>query len=162
MPKVTTNCDWCGVEFQKERHEIRTHNFCCREHSYKWNSIRLSRYNRETNPMNQKGGVPESRLRKSERQRGGGEGKAYPKYLGRHAHRTIAEILIGRPLKPKEIVHHIDGDKLNNDPENIAVFPSQSEHCKAHGFGTVINGSKHRKERKGNVNADRNEAANAD
>ena len=29
----------------------------------------------------------------------------------------------------------IDGNKLNNDPANLEVLPSQSEHCKVHGFG---------------------------
>lgn len=158
MAMVKVKCDWCGKEFQKIRHHVRDHNFCCTEHANLWNGERLAQYNREENPMNKKGGMAEVRLKRSEQLSGIGEGKAYPKYLGRHAHRVIAEILIGRPLKPKETVHHIDGDKLNNDPENIAVFPSQSEHCKAHGFGTVINGNMYRKERKGDDDADRNNA----
>ena len=29
------------------------------------------------------------------------------------------------------IVHHIDGNKRNNDPSNLAVM-TQSEHCRIH------------------------------
>jgi hypothetical protein len=59
----------------------------------------------------------------------------YRKVMGVHEHRTIAEQKIGRKLKPGEIVHHKDHNKRNNDPENIEVLASQSEHCKVHGFG---------------------------
>ncbi len=159
---VTVECTWCGQTFQKRKADLHEHNFCCKEHFYQWAGKRLSEYDRTENPMNKPGGVPESRIRRSEHLRGSGEGKSYPKYLGKHAHRMIAEILIGRPLRPGEIVHHIDGDKLNNDPENIQVLPSQSVHCKVHGFGTAVNGNKHRKERKGDADAGKNDAANAD
>ena len=45
---------------------------------------------------------------------------------------AIAEEGLGRPLQPGEIVHHIDGNKLNNSRENLMVMPSQSEHAKLH------------------------------
>ena len=38
---------------------------------------------------------------------------------------------LGRPLKKGEIVHHRDGDKWNNSPENLEVM-TQSEHCTLH------------------------------
>ena len=41
----------------------------------------------------------ESRVKRSRELRGTGEGKAYPKLLGKHAHRRIAEAILGRPLK---------------------------------------------------------------
>lgn len=34
--------------------------------------------------------------------------------------------------KPGQIVHHIDGDRLNNTKSNLHVFNSPSEHAKAH------------------------------
>ena len=37
--------------------------------------------------------------------------------------------------KAGEIVHHKDGNILNNDPVNLEVLSSQSEHCRVHGFG---------------------------
>jgi hypothetical protein len=39
---------------------------------------------------------------------------------------------LGRPLAPGEVVHHIDGNFLNNNPENLEVLPSQGEHMKRH------------------------------
>lgn len=61
-----------------------------------------------------------------------GEGKSYPKFYGRHEHRIVAERILGRPLKPGEVVHHIDRNKRNNNPENLMVFPSQTAHVLWH------------------------------
>lgn len=36
-------------------------------------------------------------------------------------HREVMEQKIGRPLTSEDIVHHIDGDKLNNDPNNLLL-----------------------------------------
>jgi hypothetical protein len=47
-------------------------------------------------------------------------------------HRLVAEKSIGRPLLPGEVVHHLDHNPLNNDPANLEVLPSQSEHMKRH------------------------------
>ena len=66
---------------------------------------------------------------------GTGKGKTYRKFYGKHEHRAVAEAMIGRPLRPGEIVHHKDGNILNNDPVNLEVLSSQSEHCRVHGFG---------------------------
>ena len=46
-------------------------------------------------------------------------------------HRVVAEQMLGRELEKGEIVHHIDGDKWNNKPENLQVM-TQSEHIKLH------------------------------
>lgn len=37
--------------------------------------------------------------------------------------RLLVEEKLGRKLKPREQVHHIDGDPLNNDPDNLTVIP---------------------------------------
>ncbi len=60
---------------------------------------------------------------------------SYPKLYGRHEHRVVAEQLLGRALLPGEVVHHKDHNKRNNDPSNLEVLDSQSEHCRLHGFG---------------------------
>jgi len=47
-------------------------------------------------------------------------------------HRYLMEIKIGRKLNKKEIVHHIDENKLNNDISNLQIV-SISEHNRIHG-----------------------------
>jgi HNH endonuclease. len=46
-------------------------------------------------------------------------------------HRVAMEKKLGRKLEKGEIVHHIDGNKLNNEASNLLVT-TQSEHCKLH------------------------------
>ena len=50
----------------------------------------------------------------------------------RHVHREMAAQKLGRPLRPGEVVHHIDGNKLNNHPDNLIIFASQAEHSAHH------------------------------
>lgn len=67
-------------------------------------------------------------------QRFGGDGRSYIKLRGRHLHRAVAELILGRPLRAGEVVHHRDGNRRNNDPANIEVLPSQAEHARLHGL----------------------------
>lgn len=46
-------------------------------------------------------------------------------------HILVAEEKIGRPLTTDDHVHHVDGDKQNNHPDNLMVL-SNSEHQKLH------------------------------
>jgi hypothetical protein len=50
------------------------------------------------------------------------------KNLKMEDYRKIAEKKIGRKLKKEEIVHHLDGNSNNNDPDNLLVCENQSEH----------------------------------
>lgn len=43
----------------------------------------------------------------------------------------MAQQALGRSLLPREVVHHKDGDSLNNDPSNLIVLPSQRVHAHA-------------------------------
>lgn len=43
-------------------------------------------------------------------------------------YRQIAEKKLGRKLKKGEIVHHLDGNSSNNDPDNLFVCENQSQH----------------------------------
>ncbi len=47
-------------------------------------------------------------------------------------HILVAEKKLGRHLWPGETVHHINGDKGDNNAENIEVFATASEHTAYH------------------------------
>ena len=49
----------------------------------------------------------------------------------RRCHTVVAEKIIGRKLYYGEIVHHIDGDYINNDPNNLIIL-SRKSHIDAH------------------------------
>ena len=51
-------------------------------------------------------------------------------------HRYVMEQHLGRPLEPNEVVHHKDGDKRNNDIDNLELT-SRSEHSRMHRLGQV-------------------------
>lgn len=56
-------------------------------------------------------------------------------------HVLVMEQKLGRPIERHEIIHHIDGNKSNNDPDNLMILNS-SEHAKLH--------ARERKERRDN------------
>lgn len=47
-------------------------------------------------------------------------------------HRLVAERMIGRALLETECVHHINGCKSDNRPENLQVMQTHAEHMKEH------------------------------
>jgi hypothetical protein len=63
----------------------------------------------------------------------------YLKTGTKHSHIVVAEEILKRKLKKNEVVHHIDENKHNNNPDNLAILPSQSFHAKVHFSKEEIN-----------------------
>lgn len=55
-------------------------------------------------------------------------------------HRSIAEKKLGRKLRPDEVVDHLDEDKANNAPVNLAPKPRgahTAQHNRARGLSRL-------------------------
>lgn len=115
-------CVHCGTEFQPTA-KYPQQRFC--GHKCQFAAQRGPEFNARI--------ARASVAERAAKQRGGGAGKSYIKLNGRHMHRVIAEQKLGRPLLPGEIVHHADGNKRNNDPDNLVVLQNQAEHARVHG-----------------------------
>ena len=49
-----------------------------------------------------------------------------------YEHRLVMSAVLGRNLLKNEIVHHLDGDKHNNKPENLLIHQSIASHKSEH------------------------------
>ena len=58
----------------------------------------------------------------------------------RPVHILLMEEILGRPLKENEVVHHINGDKRDNRPENLQVL-DRRKHTSLHKQGITVSGA---------------------
>jgi len=49
---------------------------------------------------------------------------------GTYVHRWVEEKKLGRKLGSEEVVHHKDGNTLNNSPDNLKLYKNQSQHMR--------------------------------
>ena len=144
--RQTIPCAWCGQLIQRYPSQITGKNTCSRQcqsqaRSKQHNpqgyrdfvntegmSKNMTQLNYKLNPTRM---TPEVREKLRMARLGSGEGKAYEKTYGRHTHRVVMEEKLGRLLHAGEVVHHIDGNKRNNSPDNLMMM-TQSEHARLH------------------------------
>jgi hypothetical protein len=58
--------------------------------------------------------------------------KTYRKFFKQLEHRAVMEKILDRKLTEKEVVHHKDGNKSNNSPENLELYASNGDHLREH------------------------------
>lgn len=124
--QTTVQCEKCGKVFMRLKSDVSEHIFCSVECAREYIRFIGSQTMRRINQ------TEEHRAKLRAAKLGKGHKDTYEKTFGRHTHRIVAEQMLGRPLKPGEVVHHIDGNKRNNNPENLMVFASQALHAQWH------------------------------
>ena len=120
-PLQALTCQHCGREFMARRKGARPLPQWCSQSCVIKANPRGPRFTRET-------GAPWAIELRGTGTRG------YVKRDGQHEHRVIMERVLGRKLTFKEVVHHKDGNKHNNDPSNLEVM-TRAEHMRRHGLG---------------------------
>lgn len=125
-------CDYCGKVFAIDTYRIGKPNkkhFCNKQCHLQWNVVEGHKP------------VTEWAKKNGHAHRKAGTGLTTDGYIwvylkGRHnnqikLHRYLMEVKLGRKLKAEEIVHHINGDKLDNRIENLEIV-TRTEHNQIH------------------------------
>lgn len=116
--KRLVKCDNCNKEFFRHRCYDKRNNknvFCCKKCEAEFKNLKNT-------VQEWKGG----RISRS-------TGYRYIRLNGKEIgeHDLVMMRFLGRKLKKNEVVHHIDGNKLNNDIKNLSLM-TRNEHTKLH------------------------------
>lgn len=101
---ITKPCGTCGTPVTRVQSQMLETAYCNRKCAKAFTGPRMRKMNEELNPERMTIGT---RL-------------------------ALRAAKLGRPLVKGECVHHIDRNRKNNDPSNLMVFASHSEHMAQH------------------------------
>lgn len=126
-PKIEAICPVCNRVYKRRPHDIKRTN----EKYGEWKCWICSRKERAKKQKNELGKITFHKSRN--------------RYListedGRiDEHRYVMEQYLGRELERGEVVHHMDGNPLNNNIENLELM-SNGSHSKLHHTGSKRTG----------------------
>ena len=129
--KISVVCTECGKAFEKPPSCVRVNNFCSNSCRKKW----LSKKTKELNVAGHSKGHKAPHLTKLNIERNPKlalevDAVKRGSYAGKK-HRREMEKILGRLLLPNEDVHHINGIRDDNRPENLVVM-NHSDHLRLH------------------------------
>ena len=127
---IYSNIDWLTERYVTKQMSLREIADICKT-DFKTIHYWVRKFNLPRQPVGDRPGIKCNKWK-------GGKTKSYGYNLvtinGRYfpEHRIIAATIMKRGLRKGEVIHHIDRNRKNNNPENLYVFPSQKAHMAYH------------------------------